>query len=84
MGLGLDARSAPSGGFGSAWWTDEEMNKVKEPQAENRKGKAFVDGCDERMKDMNVLMKQVLSCSEPWLEWTGTRCLNLTEQTNST
>lgn len=58
MGSG---RSAPvSGGFGAARWTDEEMDKVKELQAENRKGKAFVDGWDERMKDMSVLMKQVM------------------------
>ncbi|XP_016486456.1 protein GAMETE CELL DEFECTIVE 1, mitochondrial [Nicotiana tabacum] len=48
------------GGFSSARWTDEEMDKVKELQAENRKGKAFVDGWDERMKDISVLMKQVM------------------------
>ncbi|WMV31733.1 hypothetical protein MTR67_025118 [Solanum verrucosum] len=59
MGSEPNARSAPSsGGFGSARWTDEEMDKVKELHAENRKGKAFVDGWDERMKDMSVLMKQ--------------------------
>ncbi|XP_055811541.1 protein GAMETE CELL DEFECTIVE 1, mitochondrial [Solanum dulcamara] len=61
MGSDTNARSAPSsGGFGSARWTDEEMDKVKELQAENRKGKAFVDGWDGRMKDMSVLMKQVM------------------------
>lgn len=57
MGSEPNARSAPS--FGSARWTDEEMDLVKELHAENRKGKAFVDGWNERMKDMSVLMKQV-------------------------
>ncbi|KAM3283577.1 protein GAMETE CELL DEFECTIVE 1, mitochondrial isoform X1 [Capsicum chacoense] len=46
------------GGFGSARWTDEEMEKVKQLEAENRKGKAFVNGWDDRMKDISVLMKQ--------------------------
>lgn len=50
---------AGGGRFGPARWTDEEMVKIRELDAENRKGKAFVDGWDERMKEMSVLMKQV-------------------------
>lgn len=56
------------GGFSSARWTDEEMDKVKELQAENRKGKAFVDGWDERMKDISVLMKQVTQIIVPYFK----------------
>lgn len=60
MGSDPNERSAPSsGGLGPARWTDEEMDLVKELHAENRKGKAFVDGWDARMKDISVLMKQV-------------------------
>ncbi|CAK9161692.1 unnamed protein product [Ilex paraguariensis] len=45
--------------FGSARWTDTEMEKLKELEAENRKGKAFVEGWGERMREVNVLLKQV-------------------------
>ncbi|XP_059655016.1 protein GAMETE CELL DEFECTIVE 1, mitochondrial-like [Cornus florida] len=45
--------------FGSARWTSEEMDKLKELEEENRKGKAFVDGWDERMQEMSILLKQV-------------------------
>ncbi|CAI9770771.1 unnamed protein product [Fraxinus pennsylvanica] len=42
-----------------AWWTDMELAKVKELESENHRGKAFVDGWDDRMKEMTELMKQV-------------------------
>ncbi|KAL2488586.1 mucin-related [Forsythia ovata] len=45
--------------YSEARWTDQEMVRVKELEAENRKGKAFVDGWDDRMKEMTELMKQV-------------------------
>ncbi|KAL3498231.1 hypothetical protein ACH5RR_040963 [Cinchona calisaya] len=54
---GLGGRGG--GRFGPARWTDEEMMKIRELEAENRKGKAFVEGWGERMKEMSVLMKQV-------------------------
>ncbi|KAJ8532447.1 hypothetical protein K7X08_012370 [Anisodus acutangulus] len=60
MGSGSGRPNAPSGGLGSARWTDKEIDKVKELHAENQKGKAFVNGWDDRMKDTSVLMKQVM------------------------
>ncbi|CAA2986591.1 Hypothetical predicted protein [Olea europaea subsp. europaea] len=45
--------------YSEARWTDMELAKVKELEAENRRGKTFVDGWDDRMKEMTELMKQV-------------------------
>ncbi|KAL6522169.1 Translation initiation factor eIF-2B subunit gamma [Orobanche minor] len=44
--------------YSDARWTDQEMMKVKELEAANRKGKAFVDGWDDKMNEVTVLMKQ--------------------------
>ncbi|XP_059642192.1 protein GAMETE CELL DEFECTIVE 1, mitochondrial-like [Cornus florida] len=45
--------------FASSRWTSEEMDKLKELEEENRKSKEFVDGWQDRMQDMSVLLKQV-------------------------
>ncbi|KAI8029147.1 hypothetical protein LOK49_LG01G00308 [Camellia lanceoleosa] len=37
----------------------QEVDHLKQLEEENRKGKAFVDGWGERMREMSVLMKQV-------------------------
>ncbi|KAJ8747059.1 hypothetical protein K2173_013157 [Erythroxylum novogranatense] len=38
---------------------DEIEDKLKELEAENKRGKAFVDGWGDRMREISVLMKQV-------------------------
>lgn len=43
----------------SAGWEDDVTEKVRELNNENRRGKAFVDSWDEKMKEMALLMKQV-------------------------
>ncbi|XP_075482808.1 protein GAMETE CELL DEFECTIVE 1, mitochondrial-like [Primulina tabacum] len=43
----------------SAGWADDVTEKVRELNNENRRGKAFVDSWDDKMKEMAVLMKQV-------------------------
>lgn len=45
--------------FAGARWTDNEMDKLKELEEENKKGKAFVAGWNDRMREMSVLLKQV-------------------------
>lgn len=45
--------------FAGARWTDNEMDKLKEMEEENKKGKAFVNGWNDRMREMSVLLKQV-------------------------
>ncbi|CAA0840817.1 Unknown protein [Striga hermonthica] len=47
------------GWYSEARWTDEEIKKMNELEAANRKGKAFVDSWDDRMDETTVLMKQV-------------------------
>lgn len=47
------------GHLGQAQWTDEEQLRIRELEVENRKAKAFVDGWDNRMLEMSVLLKQV-------------------------
>ncbi|GMP22221.1 hypothetical protein CsSME_00000330 [Camellia sinensis var. sinensis] len=37
----------------------QEVDHLKQLEEENRKGKAFVDGWGEKMREMSVLMKQV-------------------------
>lgn len=44
--------------FAGARWTENEMNKLKELEEENKKGQAFVDGWNDRMREMSVLLKQ--------------------------
>ncbi|KAL0434989.1 UNVERIFIED_CONTAM: hypothetical protein Sradi_0206800 [Sesamum radiatum] len=62
---GQSQRSAGSPGqsqgrkwYSDARWTDQEMSKLRELEAANRRGKAFVDGWDDRMDEITVLMKQ--------------------------
>ncbi|KAK1404947.1 Protein GAMETE CELL DEFECTIVE [Heracleum sosnowskyi] len=45
--------------FANARWTEREIDMMKELEAENKKGKAFVDGWGERLREMSVLLKQV-------------------------
>ncbi|KAL3634780.1 Translation initiation factor eIF-2B subunit gamma [Castilleja foliolosa] len=45
--------------YSNARWTDQEMQKVKELEAANRKGKGFVEGWDDRMHEITGLMRQV-------------------------
>lgn len=45
--------------FANARWTEREIDVMKELEAENKKGKAFVNGWGERMREMSVLLKQV-------------------------
>ncbi|KAI3444754.1 hypothetical protein Pfo_001419 [Paulownia fortunei] len=58
-GTGSLGQSRRGKWYSDAKWTDLEMEKVRELEAANRKGKAFVDGWDDRMNEMTVLMKQV-------------------------
>lgn len=44
-------------GFEPTRWTENELDKII--QLENRKGKAYVDSWDERMKETSTLLKQV-------------------------
>ncbi|CAI9112862.1 OLC1v1013362C1 [Oldenlandia corymbosa var. corymbosa] len=48
-----------NGHMGPTRWTDEETMKIRELEALNRKGKAFLDSWDDRMRKMSVLMKQI-------------------------
>ncbi|EPS74618.1 hypothetical protein M569_00137, partial [Genlisea aurea] len=45
--------------YSDARWTDEETQKIRELEAENRRAKAYVDGWDDRVDEIAVLMKQV-------------------------
>ncbi|KAL1821411.1 hypothetical protein ACET3Z_016280 [Daucus carota] len=45
--------------FANAQWTEKEIDLMREIEAANKKGKAFVDGWGERLKEMSVLLKQV-------------------------
>ncbi|KAH6766057.1 ribosomal protein L20 [Perilla frutescens var. hirtella] len=47
------------GGYSDARWTDDELSKMRELEAANRRGKAFVDSWDNKMNETAVLMKQV-------------------------
>ncbi|KAL0389077.1 UNVERIFIED_CONTAM: hypothetical protein Scaly_0264800 [Sesamum calycinum] len=62
---GQSQRSAGSPGqsqgrkwYSDARWTDQETSKLRELEAANRRSKAFVDGWDDRMDEITVLMKQ--------------------------
>ncbi|GFP84310.1 hypothetical protein PHJA_000574700 [Phtheirospermum japonicum] len=51
-------KSKPGKWYSDARWTDQEMLKVKELEAANRYGKAFVDDWDNRMHETARLMRQ--------------------------
>lgn len=55
-----DSRRTKSG-FESARMTDEEMDTLRQLEEETRKSKAFVSGWNARMKDIGVMMKQVIA-----------------------
>lgn len=52
-------RSGRDKWYSEATWTDQEMAKMKELEAENRKTKAFLASWDGKMVEMTDLMKQV-------------------------
>lgn len=45
--------------FANAQWTEKEIDLMRDIETANKKGKAFVDGWGERLKEMSVLLKQV-------------------------
>ncbi|KAL7152218.1 hypothetical protein ABFS83_04G082400 [Erythranthe nasuta] len=45
--------------YSDARWTEQEMAKMKQLEADERKSKAFIDGWDDKVNDMTMLMKQV-------------------------
>ncbi|KAK2995801.1 hypothetical protein RJ640_026568 [Escallonia rubra] len=55
----ITGNQGKSSQFNSARWTDQEMEILKDLETENRKGKAFVDGWDDRLLETSVLLKQV-------------------------
>ncbi|KAK2999854.1 hypothetical protein RJ639_024156 [Escallonia herrerae] len=50
----ITGNQGKSSQFNSARWTDQEMEILKDLEAENRKGKAFVDGWDDRLLETSV------------------------------
>ncbi|XP_057958011.1 small ribosomal subunit protein mS75 isoform X2 [Malania oleifera] len=55
-GVGIDAVAQRSTAVGGG---EEVDNDLKELDEENKKGRAFVEGWGERMREMSVLLKQV-------------------------
>ncbi|PIM97512.1 hypothetical protein CDL12_30014 [Handroanthus impetiginosus] len=56
-GAGGSGESPRGRGYSDARWTDQEMTKMRELEAANRRAKAFVDTWDDKMNEITVIYK---------------------------